>query len=127
MSFSTTAQLERELFKNGTIFFQLPWFSGRGVHGDVVVGQIPLLPASSSAHRAPLPPFQIEVWVNEFFASCQPRVERAEPTTCRCFVHLAMNKTGSPPHLRLSRALEKNSQEQVGSGNCPAKNTSLSS
>ena len=110
MSFSTPAQLERELFKNGTIFFQLPWFSGRGVHGDGVVGQIPLLPASSSAHRAPLPPFQIEVGVKEFLASCQPGVERAEPTTSRCFVHLAKNKTGSPPHLRLSRALEKNSQ-----------------
>ena len=110
MSFSTPAQLERELFKNGTIFVQLPWFSGRGVHGDGVVGQIPLLPASSSAHRAPLPPFQIEVGVKELLASCQPGVERAEPTTSRCLVHLAMNKTGSQAHLRLSRALEKNSQ-----------------
>ena len=110
MSFSTLAQLERELFKNGTIFFQLPWFSGRGIHGDGVVGQIPLLPASNSAHRAPLPPFQIKVGVKELLASCQPGVERAEPTTSRCLVHLAMNKTGSQAHLRLSRALEKNSQ-----------------
>ena len=107
--------------------FQLLWFSGRGVHGDGVVGQIPLLPASSSTHWAPLPPFQIEVGVKEFLASCQPGVEHAEPTTGRCFVHLAMNKTCSLPHLKLSRALEKKPQEQVGSGNCPAKNISLSS
>ena len=95
---------------NGTIFFSFCGFQDGGVHGDGVVGQIPLLPASSSAHRAPLPPFQIEVGVKELLASCQPGVERAEPTTSRCFVHLAKNKTGSPPHLRLSRALEKNSQ-----------------